>query len=107
MLCPVVFDLQEACEGKTKPNTAVPAGLNKPDTRVVYQDYKDESHPEEGLISCSPLNDDVVFPGNLPGNLLPAGKSGNLFGPLSPRCGCVPPPHFPTASLLLSPPNRW
>lgn len=92
--------------GKTKLNTTVPARLNKPDSRVVYQDYNDESHPEEGLISCSPLNDDVLFPGNLPGNLLPAGESENLFGPLSPRCGCAIP-HFPTTSLLLSPSNRW
>lgn len=78
--------------GKTKPNTAVPAGLNKPDSRVVYQDYNDEmGYPEEGLISCSPLNDAVL----LPANLLPAGKSENLFGPLSPRCGCAIPllPH--------------
>lgn len=87
--------------GQTKPNTAVPAGLNRPDSRVVYQDYNDESHPEEGLISCSPLNDDVLFHGNLTyylqGNLktflAPSAPVVGVPSPTSPQplSSCLPP----------------
>lgn len=77
-------------KAKTKLSAAVTAGLSKPGSRGVYQDYRDESDPEEGLTSCSPLNDDVLIPGNLPGEL--AGKYDNLSGPSALIVGVCPPP---------------
>lgn len=50
------------------------------------------SYPEEGVISWSFLNIDVLFPGN---SAWRAERiSENLSGPTATRCGCVFPPRL-------------